>query len=120
MQSLQAVLIDEEVMKSHIIPGHVLFTKPLKRRAESKPTLQYSTRKGSMSLRVMARMSQKTEDGVLMPIVESQTLVGNKQHKRGLVQAKVVVGNIPVQSGVVHLISNPLVIQTGTVLELMV
>ena len=120
MQSLQAVLIDEEVIRSHIIPGQVLFTKPQRRRAESKPTLQYSTSKGSMSLKVMARMSQKTEGGETKPVVESQTLVGNKQHKRGLVQARVVVGNIPVRSGVVHLISNPLVIQTGTVLELMV
>ena len=51
-------------------------------------------------------------------MVESQTLVGNKQHPRGVVEARIVKGDIPVQSGIVHLIDRPLVIVTNTLAQM--
>ena len=42
--------------------------------------------------------------------MESQTVVGTKQHGRGSVEARVVKANIPVVNGIVHLIDRPLVV----------
>ena len=50
-------------------------------------------------------------------MVESQTVVGTKQHGRGTVEAEVLLSDIPVQNGVVHLISKPLVIMASTLWE---
>ena len=50
--------------------------------------------------------------------VESHTVVGSRQHKRGVVQANIVKGDIPVSNGVVHLIDRPLVIMAETLAEM--
>ena len=101
-----------------MIPSYLLFTKPQRRRADSKPTLQYNSTRGSMSLKVMAKLFQKTREGITVPMVESQTVVGNKQHQRGVVEARIVKGNIPVQNGIVHLIDRPLVIMASTLSQM--
>jgi uncharacterized surface protein with fasciclin (FAS1) repeats len=119
LQNLQEHLIDEEVVRAHIIPEYLLFTKPRKRRADSKQTLQYNSTRGSLSLKVMAKVSQKTVDGTTIPVAISETMVGNKQHQRGVVEARVVKGNIPVQNGIVHLIDKPLVIMSNTLAQMM-
>jgi hypothetical protein len=41
-----------------------------------------------LSLKVVAKVFQKTKEGIAVPMVESQTVVGNKQHQRGLVEAR--------------------------------
>ena len=51
------------------------------------------------------------------PIVESKTITGTKKHKRGTVAANIVMANIPVQNGIVHLIDKPLVIMANTLHE---
>ena len=84
------------------------------------PTLQYNSTRGSLSLKVMAKVSQKTVDGTTIPVAISETVVGNKQHQRGVVEAMVVKGNIPVQNGIVHLIDKPLVIMANTLAQMMV
>ena len=102
-----------------MIPNQLLFTKPQRRRAESHPTLQYNSTRGSLSLRVMAKVFQKNREGITVPLVESQTVVGNKQHKRGLVEARIVKGNIPVQNGIIHLIDRPLVIMASSMADML-
>jgi hypothetical protein len=42
--------------------------------------------------------------------VQSNTLVGDFHHPRGVVVAQVVKANIPVRNGVVHLIDKPLIV----------
>ena len=51
------------------------------------------------------------------PVVQSKTITGTKQHKRGTVEANIVKANIPVQNGIVHLIDRPLVIMANTLYE---
>ena len=53
-------------------------------------------------------------DGV---VVRSNTISGDRAHARGMVVARVVKGNIPVQNGVVHLIDKPLMIVAKTIFE---
>lgn len=49
--------------------------------------------------------------------MESKTMTGTKQHRRGTVEANIVKANIPVQNGIVHLIDKPLVIMANTLYE---
>lgn len=47
--------------------------------------------------------------------VKSNTVVGDAKHTAGVVLAEVVLGNIPVKNGVVHLIHRPLMVVDTTV-----
>ena len=58
--------------------------------------------------------SRQQDDSV---VVRSNTIVGDPIHKRGMVVAKIVKGNIPVQNGVVHLIDKPLMIVARSLYE---
>jgi len=111
-ENLRVGTIDPDVVRAHMVPD-LMFTRPQKRRVESKATLQYNSSRGSSNLRVMAKVFVKDN----VPMVESQTVVGTKQHKRGTVNAKIVKANIPVQNGIVHLIDKPLVIMASSLWE---
>ena len=56
IQDLRVGTVDEEVVRAHIVPDNVLFTKPQQRRMESYPTVQYNTSRESSDLRVMAKV----------------------------------------------------------------
>ena len=51
--------MDEEVVRAHIVPEVLLFTRPQLRRANSQPTLQYNSSKHSFDLRVMAKIDMR-------------------------------------------------------------
>jgi len=112
--SLRVGTIDEEVVRAHIVPDNLLFSpNPPRRRTPSVATLQYNSTRGSLALRVMAKVFSEKD----ATMVESQTVVGTKQHGRGTVDARIVKADIPVQNGIVHLISKPLVIMASTIWE---
>jgi len=112
--TLRVGTIDEEVVRAHIVPDALLFSpNPPRRRTPSVATLQYNNTRGSLALRVMAKVF--SANGATM--VESQTVVGTKQHGRGTVDAQIIKADIPVQNGIVHLISKPLVIMASTIWE---
>jgi len=54
---------------------------------------------------------------VLLPTdyVRSNTVVGDPNHAEGVVLAEIVMANIPVRNGVVHLIHRPLMVVDITV-----
>jgi len=112
--TLRVGTIDEDVVRAHIVPDTLLFSpNPPRRRTPSVATLQYNSTRGSLALRVMAKVF--SANGATM--VESQTVVGTKQHGRGTVDAQIIKADIPVQNGIVHLISKPLVIMASTIWE---
>lgn len=47
--------------------------------------------------------------------VKSNTVVGDQKHTTGVVMAEIVMANIPVKNGVVHLIHRPLMVVDTTV-----
>lgn len=47
--------------------------------------------------------------------MKSNTVLGDAKHTAGVVMAEIVLGNIPVKNGVVHLIHRPLMIVDTTV-----
>ena len=104
--------MDEEVVRSHIVPGHVLFTRPRRLRPEPVRTVQHDPGLSRMS--VVVKMIGEAEDSV----VQSITLAGNTRHKRGVVSARVVMGDIVTPMGVIHLIDTPLVLMPRTLAEI--
>ena len=58
-QNLTVSTIDYEVVRAHMVPDRLMFTKPQKRRVESMPTVQYNASRGSSNLRVMAKVFVK-------------------------------------------------------------
>merc|ERR1719167_981644 len=90
-----------------------MFTRPLRKSGQAVPTAQYNNTRGSSNLKVMAKVFMMDN----VPTVQSQTMVGTKAHVRGTVDAKIVLGNIPVQNGIVHLIDKPLVVMASTLWE---
>merc|ERR1719266_2751552 len=111
--NLRVELIDEDVVRAHIVPDELLFSLPPKRRPELYPTIQYNYTRGISNLEVKAKVNMKNRG----PVVESKTMTGTKQHKRGTVEAQIVKANIPVQNGIVHLIDKPLVIMASSLYE---
>jgi len=111
--NLRVELIDEDVVRAHIVPDELLFSLPPKRRPELYPTIQYNYTRGISNLEVKAKVNMKNRG----PVVESKTMTGTKQHRRGTVEANIVKANIPVQNGIVHLIDKPLVIMANTLYE---
>ena len=122
--------VDQEVVRAHIVPDVLLFTRPQLRRAAAHPTLQFNSSRHSIDLRVMAKLDMRNNGESqsligrdcltvcpLVPVVESITTVGTKKHKRGSVRANIVKGNIPVQNGIVHLIDRPLVVMANSLHE---
>ena len=106
-------IVDEEVVRAHVVPEELLFTLPPRRSPELYPTLQFNSTKGISNLAVKAKVAMKD----VGPVVESKTMKGTKQHKRGTVEANIIKANIPVQNGIVHLIDKPLVIMANTLYE---
>ncbi|TRY68541.1 hypothetical protein TCAL_07251 [Tigriopus californicus] len=100
-QNLSKELVDENVIRGHVVPNTLLFTRPIL-KSEAK-TATYT--EGS-SIKVTASI-QNTPSG---PQVKSNTVQGNRHHTREHVLANVVRANIPVSNGIVHLIDKPLVI----------
>ena len=92
-------MVDEEVVRGHLVPHHLLFSRP--RRGRDQATAQYrSGLEDRTELSVVAKMTS-SQSG---PGVESLTLVGNTNHHRGLVNANILLGDISVNNGVIHLI----------------
>ena len=58
-QDLRVGTVDEEVVRAHIVPDVLLFTRPQLRRASSHPTLQYNSSRQSFDLRVMAKVDMR-------------------------------------------------------------
>ena len=95
-------------MRGHIVPGHLLFSRPRRGRGEARTTSQYSSGlEARLELSVVAALSWSQAGGAE---VESRTLVGNTRHHRGAVRAGIVLPDIALHNGVLHLIDKPLVI----------
>ena len=77
-QDLRVGTVDEEVVRAHIVPDVLLFTRPQLRRVTAHPTLQYNSSRRSFDLRVMAKVDMRNNG-------ESQPLLGREEGERGTV-----------------------------------
>lgn len=102
----RAGAIDEKIIDGHIIPHHVLFTRP------TPYDVQYETLAFGDNVKVTIAFKKETEskEGRDTLFVVSNTVVGDAKHHAGVVLAEIVKANIPVKNGVVHLISRPLMV----------
>lgn len=84
----------------------------LKSLQRSSPKTTASKRKVRHSKFVYSTSSRNFSFAVY---VKSNTVVGDSKHTTGVVLAEIVMGNIPVKNGVVHLIHRPLMVVDTTV-----
>ncbi|XP_032785978.2 fasciclin-1 isoform X3 [Daphnia magna] len=99
--------IDPKVIDGHIVPNVALFSRPAI-RGRPVQTLAFSDNlKVTISFSNESLPSQEIGSRIY---VQSNTLVGDFHHPRGVVVAQVVKANIPVRNGVVHLIDKPLIV----------
>ncbi|CAG9770002.1 unnamed protein product [Ceutorhynchus assimilis] len=82
----------------HIVPGYVLFTRPTMRR------LNYETMANGHDIYMVLSFE---EIGNKL-YVKGSTITGTDENPKGEMMAELLNANIPVQNGVVHLISEPL------------
>jgi len=100
--NLEKKLVVSDVIAGHVVPNKLVFTAPLQ-KVEQK-TATYTD--DSTAIKVTA-IIQSTSKGFK---VKSTTVQGSRNHPRENVKANIVIGNIPVANGVVHLIDKPLII----------
>jgi len=100
--NLEKKLVVSDVIAGHVVPNKLVFTAPLE-KVEQK-TATYTD--DSTAIKVTA-IIQSTSKGFK---VKSTTVQGSRNHPRENVKANIVIGNIPVANGVVHLIDKPLII----------
>eukprot|EP00096_Caligus_rogercresseyi_P009892 TRINITY_DN3461_c0_g1_i1.p1 TRINITY_DN3461_c0_g1~~TRINITY_DN3461_c0_g1_i1.p1 ORF type:complete len:396 (+),score=76.15 TRINITY_DN3461_c0_g1_i1:53-1240(+) len=104
-------LISTRVLEGHILPNTLLFSS-------SAPSREYQSvawepKEGGIRVNVSLQRSPSGNE----VLVRSNTLVGDPAHARGIVLAKVLLGDIPVANGVLHLIDRPLMIVDKTLFE---
>jgi len=100
---LEKKLVVADVIAGHVIPNKLVFTAPLDKVEQKTATY---TDVNVDDIKVTA-IIQATSEGFK---VKSTTVQGSRNHPRENVKANIVVGNIPVANGVVHLIDKPLII----------
>ncbi|KAI5723037.1 hypothetical protein M8J76_000143 [Diaphorina citri] len=100
----RAGAIDTKIIDGHIIPNHVLFTRP------TPFDVKYETLAFGDNVKVFIEFKKESQDKDSRIFISSNTVVGDAKHHTGVVLAEVVMANIPVKNGVVHLISRPLMV----------
>ena len=127
-------MIDKKVIDGHVIPGHVIFTAPAHLEHpysteafedNLKVTVTFFTqndgkqtksKKGEKTFNVLFILMMRCFSQIPFAVyVKSNTVVGDSKHTTGVVLAEIVMGNIPVKNGVVHLIHRPLMVVDTTV-----
>nr|XP_022903130.1 fasciclin-1-like [Onthophagus taurus] len=91
-------LIDSYIIKGHIIKNKVLFT-----RASLKDHF-YDTLTNDNYIQIKIAFSRFFDSFQ----IKSSTLIGDTNHLTGEIKAEILIANIPVKNGVIHLISKPL------------
>ncbi|XP_076309338.1 fasciclin-1-like [Tachypleus tridentatus] len=111
-QNINALLdVDSKVIKGHIIPKEVLFTRTM--GSEPYPSYSYDPAELKVEL-TLVNQTNSLGNGYIL-FAQSNTLQSDHRHRKGVVLSKIVRPNIPVKNGVVHLIEAPLMIINITI-----
>ncbi|XP_076311560.1 fasciclin-1-like [Tachypleus tridentatus] len=105
--------IDGKVIKGHIIPNMVLFTRTM--GMEPYRTGAYDPTQLRVELSLVNQTNSQGNGYTLF--AQSNTLQSDHRHRKGVVLSKILRSNIPVKNGVIHLIEAPLMIINITILE---
>ncbi|XP_015913126.1 fasciclin-1 [Parasteatoda tepidariorum] len=111
MSSVKLQDIDQWIVRAHVISQHVLFLRTMSRKT-------YLSETWGEHLKVELKITNEspTEDDDKW-YIQSNTILSDMKHRKGMVRAKIVRPNIPVSNGVVHLIDKPLMVIDKTLWE---
>ena len=130
-------MIDAKVLEGHIVPRRLMFTSEaptpefptvawLPNGVQVNVSLQPTSLHRSVDITIAGRIEQEevlegnryeTDREANDVVVRSNTIVGDRVHAPGMVVARIVKANIPVENGVVHLIDKPLMIVAKSLFE---
>lgn len=98
MDDYRTKMTDPYIVKAHIIPNRVLFTRPVAKNAifDSLADVDY--------IYILLSFSKEN----IKYYIKSNTILGDATHRNGEIKAEIIHANIPVKNGVVHIISRPL------------
>ncbi|XP_022238852.1 fasciclin-1-like [Limulus polyphemus] len=105
--------IDSKVIKGHIIPKIVLFTRTMGMKPYRTDAYDPTQLKVELSL---VNQTNSQGNGYTL-FAQSNTLQSDHRHRKGVVLSKIIRSNIPVKNGVIHLIEAPLMFINITILE---
>lgn len=92
--------MDEQVLKGHIIPNAVLYTRPVLKN------VPYETLANEDYIYILVYFLEISD----RLFVKSYTLSGDIRHPLGEQYSEIIFANIPIANGVVHIITRPLVL----------
>ncbi|GIY73297.1 fasciclin-1 [Caerostris darwini] len=101
---------DTWVVRGHIITNHVLFLRTMSKKS-------YKSETWGDNLKVELKLTNESTKEEDKWYIQSNTIQGDKRHRKGVVRARIIRPNIPVSNGVVHLISKPLMVIDKTIWE---
>lgn len=109
--SLKLQDIDTWVVRSHVISNHVLFLRTMSKKTYKSETWGDNLK---VELKIINESSKADDDKWY---IQSNTIQGDARHRKGVVRSRIIRPNIPVNNGVVHLISKPLMVIDKTIWE---
>ncbi|XP_064471174.1 fasciclin-1-like isoform X2 [Ornithodoros turicata] len=106
--------IDNYVVKGHVIPNRVLFTRTMRNET-------YMSAAWDENVKVELSLANQTDSSgaEYTLFAQSNTMSTDPQRQKGVVLAKIVKPNICVKNGVVHLIEKPLMVVDTAILDLL-
>ncbi|KAK7601734.1 hypothetical protein V9T40_009175 [Parthenolecanium corni] len=111
LRKVKTDLIDEKIIDAHIIPGKALFLNPT---PESK---SFETTAFTEFLKITVSFPVDHTPFSRKRFAKSVTYPSDQKYPAGVVLSEIVMGNIPVQNGVVHLIRQPLAVIDKNVMQ---
>lgn len=107
-------MIDKPVIHGHIIPQKAIFTRTFRDTDE-----QYESYAFTDNLKVFITMENvsSADNNEISYYVKSHVVAGDQSHQKGTALARILIGNIPVTNGVVHLIDRPLMVVASSIIS---
>lgn len=98
MDEYKSKMTDSYIIKAHIIPKRVLFTRPVPKNSI------YDTLADVDYIYILLSFLNEKD----RYYVKSNTILGDATHQNGEIKSEIIHANIPVKNGVIHIIKRPL------------
>ncbi|KAI4454656.1 periostin-related [Holotrichia oblita] len=98
MDDYKMKMTDSYIIKAHVIPKRVLFTRPVPKNSI------YDTLADVDYIYILLSFLKEHQKYY----IKSNTILGDATHQNGEIKSEIIHQNIPVKNGVIHIIKRPL------------